>query len=94
MLVLLDKRGARYPAEHNVGHLYKAAPELIAHYKALDPCNCFNAGIGQTSKLANWREQEEPMRSPSDFPARLDPGLDKRGGRRGAVNDTMLQCKS
>lgn len=28
MLELLDKRGAYYPAEHNVGHLYEAKPEL------------------------------------------------------------------
>jgi len=54
MWALLDRRGARYPAEHNVGHLYPAAPELAAHYRALDPCNSFNPGIGQTSKKAGW----------------------------------------
>jgi len=53
---LLDARGAEYPAEHNVGHLYKAKPALAAHYKALDPCNCFNPGVGQTSKFACWGE--------------------------------------
>ncbi|MCY4180163.1 MAG: D-lactate dehydrogenase, partial [Litoreibacter sp.] len=31
MLELLDARGAEYPAEHNVGHLYKAKPDLAAH---------------------------------------------------------------
>jgi D-lactate dehydrogenase len=51
---LLAQRGAQFPAEHNVGHLYQANPPLAAHYKSLDPCNCFNVGIGQTSKLANW----------------------------------------
>jgi D-lactate dehydrogenase len=56
MWALLDARGAEYPAEHNVGHLYKAKPALAAHYRALDPCNCFNPGIGQTSKLACWGE--------------------------------------
>lgn len=56
MWALLDARGAEYPAEHNVGHLYKAKPQLAAHYRALDPCNCFNPGIGQTSKLACWGE--------------------------------------
>ncbi|WP_298285980.1 D-lactate dehydrogenase [Acidocella sp.] len=56
MWALLDERGAEYPAEHNVGHLYKAKPALAAHYKALDPCNCFNPGIGQTSKFACWGE--------------------------------------
>ena len=52
---LLDLRGAEYPAEHNVGHLYKAKPLLASHYKELDPCNCLNPGIGHTSKLSHWR---------------------------------------
>lgn len=55
MWKLLDARGARYPAEHNVGHLYEAEPSLIDHYKTLDPCNSFNPGIGRTSKCAHWR---------------------------------------
>jgi D-lactate dehydrogenase len=54
MLTLLDKRGAEYPAEHNVGHLYTAKPALVGHYRALDPCNCFNPGIGHTSKRRRW----------------------------------------
>lgn len=55
MLAHLSLRGARYPAEHNFGHLY-AAPEAVeAHYRSLDPCNCFNPGVGQTSKLPHWR---------------------------------------
>jgi D-lactate dehydrogenase len=54
MLTLLDERGAEYPAEHNVGHLYDAKPALVRHYKALDPCNCFNPGIGRTSKSRRW----------------------------------------
>jgi D-lactate dehydrogenase len=55
MWTLLDTRGAEYPAEHNVGHLYRAKPALAAHYRALDPCNAFNPGIGHTSKCAHWR---------------------------------------
>ena len=55
MLDLLDARGAQYPAEHNVGHLYRAKPALAAHYRALDPCNAFNPGIGKTSKCAHWQ---------------------------------------
>jgi D-lactate dehydrogenase len=51
---LLDARGAQYPAEHNVGHLYEANPALVSHYKSLDPCNCFNPGIGRTSKTRLW----------------------------------------
>nr|WP_298128736.1 D-lactate dehydrogenase [uncultured Pseudoxanthomonas sp.] len=53
---LLDARGAEYPAEHNVGHLYRAKPALAAFYRALDPTNTFNPGIGQTSKRADWKE--------------------------------------
>ncbi len=52
---LLDDRGAEYPAEHNVGHLYIAKPALQKHYQLLDPSNQFNVGIGQTSKLKNWQ---------------------------------------
>jgi D-lactate dehydrogenase len=48
---LLDARGAQFPSEHNFGHLYEVKPALIHHYKSsLDPCNCFNPGIGSTSK--------------------------------------------
>lgn len=54
MCHLLDQKGAEYPAEHNVGHLYTAKPALKKFYKELDPCNCFNPGIGHTSKRKNW----------------------------------------
>lgn len=52
---LLDDRGAEYPAEHNVGHLYVAKPALKQHYQKLDPTNSFNVGIGHTSKLKYWK---------------------------------------
>lgn len=55
LLKIYDRRGAQYPAEHNVGHEYKAMPVLIEFYKNLDPTNFFNPGIGQTSKLKNWK---------------------------------------
>ena len=55
MWKLLDDRGAEYPAEHNVGHLYVAKPALKTHYQKLDPTNSFNVGIGHTSKLKNWK---------------------------------------
>lgn len=58
MWALLDRRGAEYPAEHNVGHLYAAKPALKAFYQQLDPCNCFNPGIGQTSKFARYRDPD------------------------------------
>ena len=55
MWALLDARGAQYPAEHNVGHLYEAKPALVRHYRSLDPCNCFNPGIGRTAKSIRWQ---------------------------------------
>ncbi|MHA3051532.1 D-lactate dehydrogenase [Acinetobacter sp. ANC 4640] len=55
MWKLLDHRGAEYPAEHNVGHLYVAKPALKQHYQKLDPTNSFNVGIGHTSKLKYWK---------------------------------------
>jgi D-lactate dehydrogenase len=55
MWALLDARGAEYPAEHNVGHLYKAKPALADHYRALDPTNSFNPGVGRMSKRVHWR---------------------------------------
>ena len=55
MWALLDQRGAEYPAEHNVGHLYHAKPALKAHYQHLDPTNQLNVGIGMTSKRKYWK---------------------------------------
>src|SRR6185312_2048775 len=54
LLARLDARGAEYPAEHNVGHLYKAKPAQVAFFQSLDPSNSFNAGIGKSSKLRNY----------------------------------------
>lgn len=51
LLKLLDQRRARYPAEHNVGHLYRADEPLKQFYESLDPTNTFNPGIGKTDKL-------------------------------------------
>ena len=50
LLERLDAKGAKYPAEHNVGHLYEAEPHLKAFYQELDPTNTFNPGIGKTNK--------------------------------------------
>jgi D-lactate dehydrogenase len=55
MLEILDAKGAEYPAEHNVGHLYFAKPHLQEFYRQADPTNSFNPGIGKTSKLKNWQ---------------------------------------
>ncbi len=50
MLDILSDRGAKYPAEHNVGHVYEAEDTLKSFYNDLDPTNTFNPGIGKTSK--------------------------------------------
>ena len=54
MLEILDERGAEYPAEHNVGHLYPAKPDLAAFYKDCDPTNTLNPGIGKMSKHKHY----------------------------------------
>ncbi|MDP9836542.1 D-lactate dehydrogenase [Neorhizobium huautlense] len=56
ILALLKARGAEYPAEHNVGHLYGAAESLKAFYRELDPTNVFNPGIGKTSLKLDWKD--------------------------------------
>lgn len=59
MLELLRARGAQYPAEHNVGHLYEADENLQRHYHENDPTNSMNPGIGKTSKLKYWGEKTD-----------------------------------
>jgi len=59
MLELLRARGAQYPAEHNVGHLYEADDNLKRHYRENDPTNSMNPGIGKTSKLKYWGEKTD-----------------------------------
>ncbi|MEN5364156.1 D-lactate dehydrogenase [Brevundimonas intermedia] len=54
LLALLDARGAEYPAEHNVGHLYEAKPALAEHYRRLDPRNAYNPGLGGTNRSRCW----------------------------------------
>lgn len=56
MLEILNRRGAEYPAEHNVGHLYDAKPNLAAFYRACDPTNTFNPGIGRMPKTRNYSD--------------------------------------
>ncbi|WP_375543892.1 hypothetical protein [Ruegeria conchae] len=38
---------AEFPAEHNVGHLYAAKPDLATFYKWIDPTNSMYPGIGK-----------------------------------------------
>lgn len=54
LLAFAAARGAQYPAEHNVGHQYVAAPALVEHYRRLDPANALNPGIGKTSRKRGW----------------------------------------
>lgn len=54
MLEIFDQKNAEYPAEHNVGHLYQAKPDLASFYRELDPTNSFNPGIGKMSKIKNY----------------------------------------
>nr|WP_087574624.1 D-lactate dehydrogenase [Sphingomonas sp. CDS-1] len=70
MLEILDARGAEYPAEHNVGHLYRAKTSLVEHYRALDPCNSFNPGIGGTARGAHWHDGDahDAMRESAHAP--------------------------
>ncbi len=56
MLKILDKKGAEYPAEHNVGRHYLAKQNLADFYMKLDPTNTFNPGIGG---LPNGRDYAE-----------------------------------
>lgn len=58
LLKFFDDRGAEYPAEHNVGHLYLAKADLKAFYKKSDPTNSLNPGIGKTSKIKNWADDK------------------------------------
>ena len=54
LLEILDQRGARYPAEHNVGHLYQASDDQANFYRECDPTNSFNPGIGKMSKKKHY----------------------------------------
>lgn len=58
---ILDAKRAKYPAEHNVGHLYKAEPQLADFYRKLDPCNCLNPGVGKMSKSFGYRDSAPPQ---------------------------------
>ncbi|MDR6146285.1 D-lactate dehydrogenase [Sphingomonas sp. SORGH_AS870] len=67
---LLDARGAQYPAEHNVGHLYVAPPALAQFYRHIDPRNQLNPGIGHTPRARHWScespESAERPQPPSE----------------------------
>ena len=54
LLQYFDAKGAEYPAEHNVGHLYQAKEALRDFYRQQDPTNSLNPGIGKTPKNKHW----------------------------------------
>jgi len=54
LLAYQHSRGAVYPAEHNVGHLYPAGEQQRDFYQQLDPTNSFNPGIGKMSKRRRY----------------------------------------
>jgi D-lactate dehydrogenase len=54
LLAFIKGRGAKYPAEHNVGNMYKADQELANFYKKCDPTNSFNPGIGKMNKSKHY----------------------------------------
>ncbi|MDO5768423.1 MAG: D-lactate dehydrogenase [Psychrobacter sp.] len=66
LLAFYDQRGVAYPAEHNVGHTYKAKPTLSSFYKKLDPTNSLNPGIGRSAKWKNWRSSPLLMEESND----------------------------
>lgn len=55
LMKYIEQRGAKYPAEHNVGHMYAASEDYKNFMQELDPTNTFNAGVGKTSKNKFWK---------------------------------------
>ncbi|WP_425250593.1 hypothetical protein [Escherichia fergusonii] len=56
MLELLRQRGAQYPAEHNVGHLYKAPENLARFYQENDPTNTMNQVLVKPANIKTGHE--------------------------------------
>tara|TARA_B100001059_G_scaffold216060_1_gene234128 strand:- start:209 stop:1981 length:1773 start_codon:yes stop_codon:yes gene_type:complete len=72
MLARLKSHGAKFPAEHNVGHQYEAEQVVKDFHQTLDPTNTFNPGIGRTSK-----SQRPPIDS---LPQEKHAGEHEHGG--------------
>ncbi len=66
----LEARGAKFPAEHNFGHMYEADEVVRQFHEKLDPTNTFNPGIGKTSKLGR-ASTSEPTSAVNDTNAGL-----------------------
>ena len=54
LLAFTKSRGAKYPAEHNVGNMYEAEHQLANFYKKCDPTNSFNPGIGKMNRSKHY----------------------------------------
>lgn len=54
LVAQLHADGVMCPAEHNFGQHYRAPDNVVAFYRALDPTNALNPGIGLTSRAKNW----------------------------------------
>ena len=54
LLTFIQGRGAKFPAERNVGNMYVADQNLARFYKECDPTNSFNPGIGKMNKLKHY----------------------------------------
>lgn len=50
LVAAVEQAGGKCPAEHNVGHKYRAEPQLADFYRQVDPTNSFNPGIGGMSR--------------------------------------------
>ncbi len=54
MVEAVEALGGRLPAEHGHGTEYHAPPETIARWKAMDPLNLLNPGVGKAPTGPRW----------------------------------------
>lgn len=88
MHALLDVRGAEYPAEHNVGHMYAAKQALRDFYRAMDPTNTFNPGIGHTSKRRHWLQSACRCEPDASVPS-IEPAARSIRGRGPGMSHSL-----
>lgn len=51
----VERMGGRLPAEHGHGTEYAAPKETQARWRAMDPTNTFNPGVGGLSTCAHYK---------------------------------------
>ncbi|MBV6657548.1 MAG: D-lactate dehydrogenase [Devosiaceae bacterium] len=54
MIEIIEQRGAKFPSEHNVGHMYRAEEVHADFFKQCDPTNSLNPGLGKMSKNKHY----------------------------------------